>query len=308
MSESPIQHVSDTAFMVAAYRALESERPDPLFRDPLAARLVGERGRKIVENLPRWALLVGWSVVIRTYIIDQFIQAAIAEGVDTILNLGTGLDTRPYRMDLPASLRWVEVDFPDVIDLKESKLAGEAPRCRLVRVKLDLADAAQREKFLSEVSAHSQKTLVLTEGVIPYLKPEEVAALARDLKSNSAFCYRIADYFSRESYRFRRRQGMTQAMKKAPFRFEPDDFFGFFRELGWQPKVVRYIPEEADRLRRPVPLPWPMLLWYSIASLFMSAERRAVTKRYMGYVLFEPLDLVANEQSLGSGKRRESSR
>ena len=289
MGESPIQHVSDTAFMVAAYRALESERPDPLFRDPFAARLVGEHGRKIVENLPRWALLVSWSVVIRTCIIDRLIEGAIAEGVDTILNLGTGLDTRPYRMDLPASLRWIEVDFPDVIDLKESKLAGETPRCRLERIQLDLADAAKREKLLSEVAASSRKTLVLTEGVIPYLNPEEVVALARDLKSSATFRYWITDYFSPESYRFRRRQGMTQAMKNAPFRFEPADFFGFFREQGWQPKVIRYIAEEADQLRRPVPLPWPWRQWYQIVSLFMSAERRAAAKRYMGYVLFEPL-------------------
>ncbi|MEI9893963.1 MAG: SAM-dependent methyltransferase [Chthoniobacter sp.] len=289
MSESPIQHVSDTAFMVAAYRALESERPDPLFRDPLAARLVGEHGRKIIAHLPRWTLLVSWSVVIRTHIIDRLIEAAIAEGMDTILNLGTGLDTRPYRLDLPASLRWIEVDFPDVIDLKESKLAGDTPRCRLERVKLDLSDAAERKRFLAKVAADSPKVLVLTEGVIPYLSPEDVADLARDLNSSASFRYWIADYFSPESYRFRRRQGMAQAMKNAPFRFEPADFFGFFREHGWQPKEIRYTAEEADQLRRPVPLPWLKRLWYGIVTSVMSAERRAATKRYMGYVLFEPL-------------------
>ncbi|MDR3404401.1 MAG: SAM-dependent methyltransferase [Chthoniobacter sp.] len=289
MSESPIKHVSDTAFMVAAYRALENERPNPLFRDPLAARLVGEHGRKIVAHLPRWTLLVSWSVVIRTHIIDRFIEAAIAEGMDTILNLGTGLDTRPYRMDLPASLRWIEVDFPAVIDLKESKLAGEIPRCRLERIPLDLADAEARKKFLSQVAADSSKVLVLTEGVIPYLSPEEVADLARDLKSSASFRYWITDYFSPESYRFRRRQGMAQAMKNAPFRFEPDDFFGFFREHGWQQKEIRYTAEEAERLHRVVPLPWLVRLWYGIVTSFMSAERRAATKRYMGYVLFEPL-------------------
>ena len=38
----PIQNVSDTAFMVAGFRALENERPKPLFRAPLAAKLVGD--------------------------------------------------------------------------------------------------------------------------------------------------------------------------------------------------------------------------------------------------------------------------
>src|SRR5262245_42499988 len=122
MSDSPIQNVADTAFMVAAWRALETERADALFRDSLAARLAGERGRRIIENLPRGTFLGGWSVVIRTCIIDEFIRAAVAGGADTVLNLGAGLDTRPYRMDLPSTLRWVEVDFPHVIELKESTL------------------------------------------------------------------------------------------------------------------------------------------------------------------------------------------
>ena len=275
--------------MVAAYRALESERPNALFRDPLADRLAGEHGRKIIENLPKGAFVGGWSVIIRTCVIDRLIATAIAEGVDTILNLGAGLDTRPYRMDLPHSLRWIEADFPHLIEWKEAKLAGETARCRLQRIGLDLADDAQREKFLAEIAASSQKTLVLTEGVIPYLTQEEVAALARDLKSKPAFRYWIADYFSPVTYRYRRRKGMTRVMKNAPFRFEPADFFGFFRELGWQPRVTRYLPEEADQLDRPLPWPWLFGQWIKFVSLFMSPERRAAMKQFMGYVLFEPM-------------------
>ena len=90
----------------------------------MAWKLAGEHGRKIVATVPR-RFLGAWSVVIRTVIIDSYIRAAIAGGVDTILNLGAGLDTRPYRMDLPKDLRWIEVDYPHVIDLKEERLADE---------------------------------------------------------------------------------------------------------------------------------------------------------------------------------------
>ena len=45
-----IQNVSDTAFMVAGFRAAENERPNPLFRDPLAARLAGEHGGEHSRN------------------------------------------------------------------------------------------------------------------------------------------------------------------------------------------------------------------------------------------------------------------
>jgi len=78
-----IQNVSDTAFMVAGFRALENERSKPLFRDSLAAKLVGEHGKKILAAVPR------------TVILDDSIRPAIAAGVDTILNLGAGLDSGP---------------------------------------------------------------------------------------------------------------------------------------------------------------------------------------------------------------------
>jgi len=289
MSESSIKNVADTAFMVAAYRAAETERPDALFRDPLAGRLAGDHGKKIVADMPKAAFAGGWSVVIRTWVIDRLIETAIAEGIDTILNLGAGLDTRPYRMDLPASVHWIEADFPDMIEFKEEKLAGETPHCRLERISVDLGDDAAREKFLTEVSTGSRQILVLTEGVIPYLTPEQVTALSRDLKSRPSFRYWIADYFAPETYRYRRRKGMTRAMKNAPFRFEPADFFGFFQKLGWQPKITRYLAEEAAQLKRPLRLPGLMRLWIRLVSLFLSPEKRVRMRRFMGYVLFEPM-------------------
>jgi len=80
-----------------------------------------------------------WMTVVRTVVIDRYLQEAIARGVDTVVNLGAGLDTRPYRMTLPASLSWVEVDMPKIVALKEDRLAGETPRCRLARIAADLS-------------------------------------------------------------------------------------------------------------------------------------------------------------------------
>src|SRR5690348_15305442 len=104
---SPIQDVSDTAFWIAHHRRLETERPDALFQDPLAAKLAGARGKRISEAMPT-SHVVAWTVAIRTRIIDEFLQLALQEGIDTVLSLGAGLDARPYRMQLPASLHWIE--------------------------------------------------------------------------------------------------------------------------------------------------------------------------------------------------------
>jgi O-methyltransferase involved in polyketide biosynthesis len=82
-------------------------------------------------------------------VIDRYIESAIAEAADTVLNLGAGLDARPYRMDLPPSVHWIEADYARLIEHKENLLAADIPRCWLERVKIDLADAAQRRRLLS---------------------------------------------------------------------------------------------------------------------------------------------------------------
>jgi methyltransferase (TIGR00027 family) len=281
-----IQHVSDTAFMVAGFRAAESERPRPLFRDPLAAKLVGDHGEKILATIPRH-FVGAWSVVIRTVIIDDYIRQAIAAGVDTILNLGAGLDTRPYRIDLPNSLRWIEVDFPQMIELKEQRRAGEKPSCRLERIKLDLTDRALRRQLFADVSAWAGKILVLTEGVIPYLTNDDVAELADDLRQVKKIGFWITDYFSPEAIRFGEKM-RARFMRNAPFQFNPQDWFAFFADHGWRASEVRYISEEAKRLGRPVPLPFFMLVWLGLKTLFASRVRREQLKRFAAYVLLVP--------------------
>ncbi len=287
MDEHVIKEVSDTAFLAAAYRALETDRPNALFRDPFAVRLAGEQGRKILDSMPKQAVIGGWTVAIRTRIIDDFIHNAIAEGVDRVLNLGAGLDARPYRMELPASLRWIEVDYPHVIDLKESRLSGETPGCRLERVRLDLANVEARRSFLDEVAAESKKTLVLTEAVTPYLSDAAVASLGAALRSQDSIRYWVVDYLSPSSYEYRRRSGMSRALKNAPFLFEPKDYFDFFAGIGWKPKEIRYFAIEAERLHRPPPFPLPLRLLLRVFGLLASPERRRQMKKYAGFVLFE---------------------
>ncbi len=281
-----IQNVSDTAFMVAGFRATESEREQPLFRDPLAAKLAGERGRKILATVPK-SFVGAWSVVIRTVIIDDLIRRAIEDGIDTILNLGAGLDTRPYRMDLPRSLLWVEVDYPHVVALKEFRLANEAPRCRLERISLDLTDRAARRAFLSDMSTGATKMLVLTEGVAPYLTEADVADLADDLRQTEKIRYWIVDYFSPEAIKYGAKL-RRRFMRNAPFQFAPKDWFGFFAEHGWKASEVRYIAEEAERLGRPIPLPFLIKVWVKLAGPFTSRARRERMNRFAAYVLLIP--------------------
>ncbi|HTZ74810.1 MAG TPA: SAM-dependent methyltransferase [Candidatus Aquilonibacter sp.] len=289
MPENLVENVSDTAFWIAHYRALETQRPHALFRDPLAERLAGNRGGKIAAAIPM-GRITAWMVAIRTTVIDSYITRAIAEGVDTILNLGAGLDTRPYRMNLPSTLAWIEADYPQMIDYKEKLLATESPRCRLDRVRIDLADDEQRRKFLANVNARAKKLLVLTEGVITYLTNDQVAALADDLHSLANLRYWIVEYFSPDVVKFRQRTGIQQKLQNAPFRFKPGDWFGFFAQRGWRPEEIRYLPEEGRRLGRPVDLPILVKILGAIRSLFSSPAQRELFRRFSAYMLLVRTD------------------
>ena len=119
--EPLIRNISDTARWVAIFRAEETERPDAIFKDPFAGQLAGERGAQIADAI-EFTKKNSWSFAARTYLFDQFIKQHVGQGFDMIINLAAGLDARPYRMSFPRSLKWIEVDLPEIIDYKTESL------------------------------------------------------------------------------------------------------------------------------------------------------------------------------------------
>jgi methyltransferase (TIGR00027 family) len=158
---------------------MESSRSDALFHDPLAAGLAGERGLRIARTRPDGA----WVVAIRTVLIDAFVRSAISSGIDTVINLGAGMDTRPYRMDLPPSLHWVEVDYPNLLEGKTAQLTTEVPSCSIERVGLDLTDRDAYRELFDRIRTTSTRAMVLTEGVLGDLSVDEAGGLADDLRA-----------------------------------------------------------------------------------------------------------------------------
>src|SRR5574337_407081 len=256
MSDAPlIRNVSDTALWVAMYRALESERPDALFRDPYARELAGERGAEIEKQVG----MPGWPMVVRTQVLDELIQDAVEQdSFDTVLNLACGLDTRPYRLALPAGLRWVEVDLPEIIEYKASRLKDAHAFCQLERHALNLADAEARRALFSKVGAAANRVLVITEGLLIYLEAEAVRALAADLHQPVAFQRWLADIASPQLLKMLARRYGPNLLKneKLQFKFAPPEFLEFFRPSGWTASGFRSIADEARRLKRfEIPLP-----------------------------------------------------
>ena len=253
-----IENISDTARWVAVFRARESARPDALFQDPFAGRLAGLRGEQIADSL-HYVRRHGWAMVTRTHLMDGLIRQQVEHGVEMVVNLAAGLDTRPYRMALPEQLEWVEVDLPEILTYKEVMLAGEQTKCRLERVKLDLADGAARQTLFRRLGSQSAKTLVISEGLLVYLTPEQVGALATDLAGVRAFQNWIIDLASPALLRMlQKKVGKELAKGDSVMKFAPEKGPEYFLEFGWRPVGVHSMLHSAARLKR---LPWSLRLF-----------------------------------------------
>jgi methyltransferase (TIGR00027 family) len=278
-----VRNISDTARWAAVFRANETQRPDALFRDPYAARLAGALGVDIANTLPE-GNSYAWAWVARTYLFDQFILREIQQGVDMVVNLAAGLDARPYRMQLPPALQWVEIDLPEILTYKEGILAGERPTCRLERIRLDLSDIEARKPVFAELAGRARKIIVLTEGLLIYLEPSQVVALAKDLSGHSQFQRWILDMHSPGLLRMMQRTtGKQLSQVGAPFKFGPAEGPQFVEPYGWRAVDVQGLLKTAARFKRP---PFGLRL----LSLLPEMKGAQGSRPWSGVCLFERVD------------------
>lgn len=250
MSEPVIRNVSDTARWTAAFRALESERHDALFRDPFAARLAGERGYQIHDTV-KFGAKHTWSWVTRTVLFDRCLAAELRDGADMVINLAAGLDARPYRVNLHPSLQWIEVDLPGILDYKDEVLASEQPRCSLRRVRLDLADRAARRALFAELSSRARRAIVLSEGLLVYLSTAEAGELAADLSEQRSFRRWIMDIMSPAILRMLQKRMSDELLRAgAPLKFGPAEGPHFFEQYGWKLIEAHSLLHSAAALKR----------------------------------------------------------
>lgn len=252
----PITHISDTAHWVAMYRAFESERADSLFDDPHARRMAGDLGGSIVRELPQGESMA-WAVVVRTAVMDELILACIERGCTQVLNLGAGLDTRAFRLVLPPTLSWLDVDLPSMVAHRRACLKHCKPRCDHAHLAGDVNDAAALNRILCNARKRRVKgpMLVVSEGLLVYLDAAQVSALAALLHAEQAARWWLTDLVSPMLLDMvGARWPSNEAAASAPFQFAPRDSVGFFEPLGWRETAFRSTLDEAVRLQRAPPI------------------------------------------------------
>ena len=263
---------------------MESERPDALFRDPYARRLAGEKGSEIVRTMKN-GRSTAWAMIVRTQVFDEIIMAEIArDRIDLVLNLAAGLDARPWRLGLPASLRWVDVDLPEILRYKLETIGGTKPNCRYEAIETDLTDATARRALFSRIGAQANRALVVTEGLLIYLSEADVGALASDLHATPSFARWVIDLASPRLLKMMMKSwGKVVASGNAPFRFAPANGTKFFREFGWTEGAFYSTMDEARRLDREMKMMW---LWRLLGRLY-PARMREEFRRMSGTVVLE---------------------
>ncbi len=288
-TEGDIRNVSDTALWVAMYRAMESERSDALFHDPFARQLAGVHGQAIIDAMPQGQAL-SWPLVVRTAVMDEIVLRCVQQGAATVLNLAAGLDARPYRLDLPASLRWMHVDMPDMVDHFRAGMTGQTPHCQVEFIPADLRDAATRREVFSRAAAHGP-VLAISEGLLLYLEANQVAELARDLHAVARARWWLADLASPRLLKvMEKRWNPSRQKDNAPFRFGPAEGTAFFTPHGWHEAEFRSTWDESIRLDRKM----RGAGFWQLVSRLLPSRMREENRRMSGIVLMEAGQIEAN--------------
>ena len=282
-----IENVSDTALWVAVYRAMETARPDAIFKDPFAERLAGEKGVKIVGEMKQGRMMA-WAMIVRTAVLDEMILDRVRNGgVDLVLNLAAGLDTRAWRLPLPPTLKWIDVDLPEITAYKQSHMRGEQPVCVYEAIPADLTNAPVRDALFAQVGRGARSILVITEGLLVYLSAEEVTALAKALRAIPSARYWTTDIASPMLLEWMSKTwGKSVEKGNAPFKFGPEDSAEFFASVGWRETAYKSAMVEAQRLHREMRGMW----FWRFLSRFMPAERRKAMQKMSGFLMLERSD------------------
>ncbi|MFE2726812.1 class I SAM-dependent methyltransferase [Kitasatospora sp. NPDC059327] len=228
-------NVLATAYLTAVARAGATSAG--LLRDPYAARFA-ERCPSAVLGVMRHTAGPS-AVVARTVAVDRLLSELLArERAEVCVNLGAGFDSRPYRLAWPAGARVVEVDHAAVLDVKDALLPAAEALVPVERARCDLGDLDALARLLAPRTT-GRRVVILAEGLLTYLPPAHLTALARCLAGLGASAHWICDVLSVDSAR-----ALTEAAQSAGTRL---DMFGLtdpgvLEAGGWQCEHLELLP------------------------------------------------------------------
>lgn len=127
------------------------------------------------------------SIVARVRFFDDFVKKSIDEGIQQLVILGAGYDSRAYRIDGLKKISVFEVDHPATQIMKKekiNKIFGSLPN-HIVYIPCDLGTEDFGQRLFEMGYDRSKKTLFLMEGLLCYLRPAAVDRIFTFIARNS---------------------------------------------------------------------------------------------------------------------------
>ncbi len=192
---------SKMAELIALHRVAESRKPEGerICYDPYAVHFVDpetlalaasnpEKAKAMSEYYERLFPGLANSIRARVRYFDDFVKSSVDEGLDQLVILGAGYDTRAYRIEgLKSNIRVFEVDHQDTQSVKIEKVKeifGALPD-HVTYVPVDFEIENLGEKLVAQGYDRSLKTLFLMEGLVMYIPPEAVDEILSFIAKNS---------------------------------------------------------------------------------------------------------------------------
>lgn len=180
--------VGNTALGAAVCRLLEQFQPEKirLFHDPVVGDLVGTPIRVLmqfksmrnftIKQTDAVASGIYGSQICRTRFIDEAVESALAQGIEQVVILGAGLDTRPYRLSGMEHVSIFEVDLPPVQKIKKQRINKHFARLltRVAFLPIDFSTQSLEQVFAGTIFDSSKPSIFVWEGVTQYLSEEAV--------------------------------------------------------------------------------------------------------------------------------------
>lgn len=265
--------VGSTALFVAAARALEAAKTNPVAVDAFAAvfcRAVGGEWAALLDgSASDHRLATPWGErfvdfqAARTRFFDDYVSAAAAAGIRQIVLLAAGLDSRAYRLRWPAHTVVFELDQPRVLEFKRQVLAdyGAAPRATRVEVPVDLRGDWPRALRDAGFDP-AEPSAWIAEGLLVYLpaaaQDELFAGIAALSSPGSQVAVEEATPMDGAAFRAAREEERARGEEGSFFTLVYNEQHRpaaqWFGERGWDPTAVP-LPALLDELGRPVPAP-----------------------------------------------------
>ncbi|BDZ69834.1 SAM-dependent methyltransferase [Methanobacterium petrolearium] len=198
-SKENLKEPNPTAEFVASHRAVESLKPENerICYDPYAIQFLKPETLEIINDPVKLKAInemagpigqeMGTSLRIRVRYFDDFIERSVDNGLEQLVILGAGYDTRAYRINGLENVKVFEVDYPDTQHFKIQKIVEIFGFLsdHVVYVPVDLETHTLGQSLVDKGYESSKKTLFVMEGLIQYISPEYVDEIFSFIARNS---------------------------------------------------------------------------------------------------------------------------